>query len=139
MKTSLVFALSSAALLVSGVSERAARASLLPYCEPVESRDSDPREMSPLCPDVLERTPSWKKPSVNAPPLAVADAIRAAHAEVRRASPEVEEWELLEVGLHSTRVEHKWYYTVRWRPTQWRTQEDQRTRTIVVLMDGRAV
>ena len=132
-------ALIGAGLLVAAVVDRAARASLLPYCEPMQSRDPQPEFQTGLCPDSLDRTPSWQKPISTAPPLSMSDAIRIAHEQVRTLNPEIQEWELLEVGLHNTRVEHKWYYTVRWRPTRWRTQDDPKTRTIGVLMDGRVL
>src|SRR5262245_1814434 len=101
-----------------------ARASLRPYCEPIASPDRDPHAWSPLCPDVLYRTPNWKNPTTTAPPLALADSVRLAHDEMLKMYPEVKDWELVEVGLHPTLVENKWYYTVRWRSANWRAEAD---------------
>ena len=135
MKTGLGILLAITTSLMATTPAR--QADLLPYCEPIHTHDMREGDLATVCPDALSSSPSWSRPMSSAPPLSVSDAISRAHAELQRRALAAKDWEPIEIGLYQSSVNKKWYYTVRWRPVGWKSDDGQQTVTIAVLMNGR--
>jgi hypothetical protein len=88
-----------------------------------------------VCESDLSDAAHWTNPDTTPPPLGISEAVHISRGQLSRYFPNVEQWDLEDVELHSFAEGTKWFYVVSWRARGTRGDD----LGIPVLMSGHPV